>query len=274
MQNSYHQLTIKTDKQFVDLISDFVSLIYADGIEIGEDRIIIRSEERLDHIKKQVKDLAKSIDKINISFECKELPNSDWIEQYQQSIQPIEVGKFYIHPSWDKPKDDKINIIVDPALAFGSGHHGSTYGCLEAIGKYVQSGDNVIDVGCGSGILGLAATKLGATVDLCDTDIVSVESTKENFKLNNEKYNKIWQGSVNKTEKKYDIVLANIIADVLKAIAANLKSSIEDNGILIISGILDKKESSLKEHYSDLKLLERKQKDEWVTLIYKKEFNG
>jgi len=131
-----------------------------------------------------------------------------------------------------------------------------------------------LDVGCGSGILGLAACKLGAMVDLCDTDPVSIESTRENFNLNHERFHALWTGSVNKTEEKYDIVIANIIADVLKAIAFDLQKTVHDNGLLIISGILEKKESSVLEAYNKLTLLERKQKDEWVTLIYKKETHG
>jgi len=275
MQNNYYELTITLDDKFVDLISDFVANIYGDGIEMGVGKIIVRSEKSLIYVKEAVEALSATLgDSITLICNIEERANTDWIETYQNSVQPIEAGKFYIHPSWHPPKTDKINIIVDPALAFGSGHHGTTFSCLEAIGNYVSESQNILDVGCGSGILGLAARKLGATVDLCDTDPVSVESTKENFKLNSEIYNRIWEGSVNKAEKKYDIVIANIIADVLRSISISLQKVVNDGGILIISGILDKKESIVLDSYKNLKLLERKQKDEWVTLIYKKELNG
>jgi ribosomal protein L11 methyltransferase len=275
MQAKYQELTITLDDRFVYLISDFVANIYGDGIEMGEGEIIVRSERDLGYVQEAVEALSGTLgESLTLTCKIEEKANTDWIETYQNSVQPIEAGKFYIHPSWNTPKEDLINIIVDPALAFGSGHHGTTFSCLEAIGEYVAPEHTVLDVGCGSGILGLAACKLGATIDLCDTDSVSVESTVENFTLNDETYRRLWEGSVNKTEEKYDIVIANIIADVLRAIAHGLQNSVHTDGILILSGILDKKESIILEAYHNLKLLERKQQDEWVTLIYKKETNG
>ena len=275
MQSKYQELTITLDDRFVDLISDFVANIYGDGIEMGEGKIIVRSENDLSYVQVAVESLAKTLgDTVTLSCTIRELDNSDWVQQYKDSVQSVEAGRFFIHPSWQAAKEGKINILIDPALAFGSGHHGSTAACLEAIGSYVTEGNSVLDVGCGSGILGLAARKLGAVVDLCDTDPVSVESTRDNFSLNQETYHALWEGSVNKTEEKYDIVIANIIADVLKALALPLKQRIKPNGILIISGILETKASMVLDAYSDLTLLEKKQKEEWVTLIYKKETNG
>ncbi len=275
MTKTYQELTITLDDRFVDLISDFVANIYGDGIEMAEGTIIVRSENDLDYVRQAVEALADTLgDTVTLSCAITEKENQDWIQSYKDSVQPIEAGKFYIRPEWSAPKEALIDIIVNPALAFGSGHHGTTFSCLEAIGDHVQAGESVLDVGCGSGILGLAAGKLGATVDLCDTDPISIESTEENFLLNHADYHGLWVGSVNKTENKYAIVIANIIADVLKAIASGLQEVVQDNGILIISGILDTKESSVLEAYSNLMLLERKQKDEWVTLIYKKETNG
>jgi len=275
MTETYQELTITLDDRFVELISDFVANIYGDGIEMAEGKIIVRSENDLNYVKQAVEALADTLgDTITLSCTITEKDNQDWIQSYKDSVQPIEAGKFYIRPEWSAPEERLIDIIVNPALAFGSGHHGTTFSCLEAIGSYVQAGKNILDVGCGSGILGLAAHKLGATVDLCDTDPVSIESTKENFLLNHAHYHTLWVGSINKTEKKYAIVIANIIADVLKAIASGLQEVVQNNGILIISGILNTKESSVLEAYSNLTLLERKQKDEWVTLIYKKETHG
>jgi len=275
MQDKYQELTITLDDRFVDLISDFVANIYGDGIEMGEGKIIVRSEQDLSYVQTAVESLAETLgDTVTLTCSIQELDNNDWVQQYKDSVQSIEAGRFFIHPSWLDPKEGRINIAIDPALAFGSGHHGSTFACLEAIGEYVSASDSVLDVGCGSGILGLAAKKLGATVALCDTDPVSVESTRENFHLNHEIYDRLWEGSVNKTEEKYDIVIANIIADILKVLASPLKQSIKTGGTLIISGILDTKAPIVLEAYSDMTLLERKQKEEWVTLIYTKETNG
>jgi len=271
MQDKYYELTLTLQEEFVEFIADFVANITDNGVEIAQRKIIVRSENDVTPIQEAVESLVATLNgSIDIAYLIEEKKNQDWIANYQNSVQPIEVGKFYIYPSWYEAKEDKINIKIDPALAFGSGHHATTFSCLEAIGEHVQGGEHILDVGCGSGILGLACRKLGATVELCDTDPISVDSCKENFKLNGETYQKLWEGSANQAQGKYDIVIANIIADVLKFIANDLKKVTKDGGLLILSGILDKKEEQVLEVYSNLKLLERKQKDEWVTLIYQK----
>jgi len=206
---------------------------------------------------------------MELKFTKEEKENIDWIQKYQDSVEPIDVAEFYVHPSWYEPKEGKINILINPALAFGSGHHATTYSCLDAISKLVKSEDELLDVGCGSGILALAATMKGAVVDLCDTDPLAVDSAKDNFELNSKSYNKIWEGSANKSDKEYDIVVANIIADVLRMIAGELKNRVKSGGILIVSGILDKKESIVTDSFRDLELLNRVQRDEWITLTYK-----
>jgi len=282
MQDKYYELTIKLDDSFVEVIADYILNIYDEGIELGKGQIIVRSESDLTFVKDALVSLANNLEKpIEMTYKLEEKENLDWIKTYQDSIQPIEAGKFYIFPSWYEPKEGMINIKIDPALAFGSGHHASTFSCLEAISNTVKADDKIIDVGCGSGILGLACKKLGTNVELCDTDPLSVESCKENFGLNEESYDKLWEGSINiavgtsdKAESTYDVVIANIIADVLRFIAKDLKAACKEDGLLILSGILDKKEELVKESFKDLKLETRILKDEWITLIYKKEARG
>lgn len=275
MQDKYYELTITLDDDFVDFIADFVANIYGEGLELGTGKIIVRSESDLTFVKDALVSLSGTLSNaIKMDYTLEEKENVDWIKTYQDSIQPIEAGKFYIFPSWYEPKEKCINIKIDPALAFGSGHHATTFSCLEAISSYVDAGLSVIDVGCGSGILGLACKKLGANVELCDTDPLSVKSCKENFALNEETYDKLWEGSIDKAEGTYDIVIANIIADVLRFIAKDLKSACKEDGILILSGILDKKEHLVVESFKELTLVKRILKDEWVTLVYKKEING
>ena len=276
MQNNYYELTITLDEQYVDLIADFIMNIYDDGLEFGRGKIIIRSESDLTFVKEALLSLQGNLENdIHMEFTLEEKENIDWIKSYQESIQPIEAGKFYIFPSWYEPKEGLINIKIDPALAFGSGHHATTFSCLEAISSYVKKGDHIVDVGCGSGILGLAAKKLDATVELCDTDPLSVKSCKENFELNEEQYDKLWEGSIDKAKGTYDVVIANIIADVLRFISKDLKAAVKEGGYLILSGILDKKEELVKASFSDLTLEKRTLKDEWVTLVYTKEkMNG
>jgi len=275
MNKIYHELTVTLNDDFVDFIADFITNIYDEGLELGKGKIIVRSESDLTFVKDALVSLADTLgDSIQMEYSLEEKENVDWIKTYQDSIQPIEAGKFYIFPSWYEPKEDLINIKIDPALAFGSGHHATTFSCLEAISTYVNAGQSVIDVGCGSGILGLACKKLSANVELCDTDPLSVESCKENFELNEENYDKLWEGSIDKAEGTYDVVIANIIADVLRFIAKDLKAACKEDGLLILSGILDKKENLVVESFKELTLEQRTLKDEWVTLVYKKEVNG
>ncbi|WP_295418411.1 50S ribosomal protein L11 methyltransferase [Sulfurovum sp.] len=275
MQDKYYELTITLDDNFVDFIADFILNIYGEGVELGKGRIIVRGESDLTFVKDALVSLAGTLgESIKMDYTLEEKENVDWIKTYQESIQPIEAGKFYIFPSWYEPKEDLINIKIDPALAFGSGHHATTFSCLKAVSTYVKPEDRIIDVGCGSGILGLACKKLGAHVELCDTDPLSVESCKENFELNEENYDKLWEGSIDKTQGTYDVVIANIIADVLRFIAKDLKSATKEDGYLILSGILDKKEELVRESFDDLTLENRILMDEWVTLVYKKEAHG
>jgi ribosomal protein L11 methyltransferase len=271
MQNNYYELTVTLKDEFVEFIADFIANIAGDGVEISKGKIVIRSESDLTYVKDALVSLAGTLNgNIGMEFSLKQKENRDWIQRYKDSIEPIEVGRFYIHPSWYEPKEGFINIKIDPALAFGSGHHATTYSCLKAVSNYVDEGAEVIDVGCGSGILGLGAKKLGAKIDLCDTDPISVESCQKNFLLNNEKYDRLWEGSIDKTDKRYDVVIANIIADVLRFISEDLKSAIKDGGYLILSGILDKKERLVQEAFGNLRLIERVEKDEWVTIVYNK----
>jgi len=262
LSDTYTELTVRAKESLIDFLADFIMNFTNEAIEISSDKIILRTDKDTTTLEEALKNFECKVNK-----ETKE--NIDWIKAYQDSVQPIEAGEFYIHPSWHEEMDGKINILINPALAFGSGHHATTYSCLNAISKYVKDGNSLLDVGCGSGILALAAAFKGASVELCDTDPLAVDSAKENFALNKQNYSDIWVGSANKATKKYDIVVANIIADVLKIIANELKSKLKDGSILIISGILDKKEHIVTDAFCDLKMVERIQKDEWITIVYK-----
>ena len=274
MQEYYFALTVKVSSHhslYYDFLSDTLPL----GFEELKDGFVIRSEEDLETIIWGLEQFTEALCKalgedIELEYKQRKLKNSDWVKRYQDSIKPLEIDKFYIHPVWDKPSDDLINIAINPALAFGTGHHPTTASSLKAISKYVKSGDTLIDVGCGSGILGIGALKLGAKVDACDTDSISVENTLENANMNGVKFENVWEGSCSLAKKEYDIVVANIVADVLIFIANDLKKSLKDSGILILSGILDKYEDKVLNHYKDCEILDRIVQDEWVTLILRK----
>lgn len=279
MNASYFELTV-TPSESPELFTDFINEIFTEPVEEYKNTFILRSsddtfEDIIWAIETYTEALNESLNKsINITFSQEEKENVDWIKKYQDAVAPIEVGDFYIHPSWHEAKTGKKNILIDPALAFGSGHHPTTATCLEAIDTYVDENTTVVDVGCGSGILAIACAKKSAKVDLCDTDVDSVSSTKENFKKNGVNYVNIWQGSIGQAPQNYDVIVANIVADVLTFIANDIYKKLKKNGLVILSGILDKYEAKVIQSYRKFDIKQRILKDEWVTLVMiKKEEN-
>ncbi len=274
MGEYYFELLVKASGHF-SLFKDFLDDILPLGYEEKEECFIIRTEEHPEAILWGIEQFAEALSKatkkqVEIESKITKRKNSNWIEEYQKSVTPVAVGKFYVHPTWELPKKEYINIAIDPALAFGTGHHPTTATCLEAISKYVQTGMEVCDVGCGSGILGIAAAKLGAVVDACDTDAVSMENTRKNATLNSVEFRCLWEGSISKTQNCYDIIIANIVADVLIFLYGDLKKRLKNSdSLLILSGIMDRYEEKVLKRYSDFELIEKITKEEWVTLVLK-----
>ena len=278
MSENYYELIVKPSAHH-NLFADFLNDILPVGYEERDDSFIIRLEEEPQTLKWGIEQFAEALNKakngtIDVEISVTKRKNSDWIAEYQKSVTPLQIGKFYIHPTWNDPKEGSINIAIDPALAFGTGHHPTTATCLEAISKYIKKRMEVCDVGCGSGILAIAAAKVGAIVDACDTDPVSVENTHKNTQLNEVTLRNIWQGSIDKSQKKYDVVIANIVADVLIFLQKELIDALKDeNSLLILSGIMDKYEEKVLKNYSDCEIIERITQDEWVSLVLKKKEN-
>lgn len=213
-----------------------------------------------------------------------ELEDRDWLKENQESFQPIEIGDFYIygsHIEYPHP-GERIPLLIDAATAFGSGNHGSTKGCLEALsnlrsGGYIPAA--VLDVGCGSGVLAMAAAKLwgDAFVTASDIDPECVRVTRENCLNNNVSYVKIYEGDGLKNpeiiiHKPFNLIVANILASVLCEIASDIVSNLAENGYVVLSGILDTHQQTVIDAYTQkgLAMVNSKQYDEWVTLILKK----
>lgn len=203
---------------------------------------------------------------IGFAYGVKKCKNQDWITEYKKSITPIKRGKFYIRPTWEESFKGLIDIVIDPALAFGSGHHCSTSMCLEMLSGIDLNGKEFLDVGCGSGILSIAAKKLGARVDLCDTDELSILESEKNFSLNGLIPDNIWQGSIDKSQKTYDVIVANIIADVIVMLYPDFLYSLKPRSILILSGILKEYEQKILDRFSEFECLDILEKDGWISL--------
>ncbi len=271
MQDYYYKLVMKPSSH-IELFSDFLVDVLPVGFEELEDGFIIRSEDDLETVMWGVEQFSEALQRavgevIDVEMTLTKEKNDDWIAQYQQGITPVEIEPFYIHPTWEEPKNGSLNIALDPALAFGTGHHPTTASCLRAIAKYVKPGDEVMDVGCGSGILAIAAILKGGVADACDTDPLSVENALVNAGQNKIGYRRIWEGPINETEAKYDVIIANIVADVLVFIASDLKKRLKADGVLILSGIMDKYEEKVLKAYKNFELTERFVENEWVTLV-------
>ncbi len=271
MQDYYYMLVVKPSSHH-ELFSDFLVDLLPVGFEETEEGFIIRSEENLETVKWGIEQFTEALQRaigevVDVEMTLTKEKNDDWIAQYQQAITPVQIDPFYIHPTWEEPKEGMLNIAIDPALAFGTGHHPTTASCLRAVAKYVKSGNTVMDVGCGSGILAMAALKKGAVVDACDTDPLSVENALANAEQNHLSYRRIWEGPVQESSEIYDVIIANIVADVLVFIASDLKKRLAPEGIVILSGIMDKYEDKVLRAYRSFELTERIVENEWVTLV-------
>lgn len=274
MQDYYYMLVVKPSAH-IELFGDFLADVIPVGFEEIDDGFIVRSEENLETVSWGIEQFAEALQSalgevVDLELTLTKEKNNDWIAQYQQGITPIEIAPFYIHPTWEAPKEGMLNIAIDPALAFGTGHHPTTASCLRAIAGYVNEGDTLMDVGCGSGILAMAALRKGAIVDACDTDPLSVENTIVNAEQNGLSFRRLWEGPIQETNEVYDVIVANIVADVLVFIASDLKKRLRDGGILILSGIMDKYEDKVLRAYKTYELSERIVENEWVTLVLTK----
>ncbi|HEB9312689.1 TPA: 50S ribosomal protein L11 methyltransferase [Campylobacter coli] len=276
MQKFYYELFLEIQEQYKNLFLDFVFDLGVDAIEEKGNGIYIHSEENLEELAWAIEIFAQKLSqKFNLkenillrkSIEKKE--NKDWVEEYKKGIKPILIDNIYIHTTWQEEKENYLNIKINPALAFGSGHHESTYGCVKFLQKFAKNNLRSLDIGCGSGILAIVMAKLGCEVEICDTDDLAIKSALENAKLNNVNFAQAWHGSVDKAEGLYDLVVANIIADVILILEKDIKKHLEDNAILILSGILDKYKTRIKEKFQDLELIDEMQINEWCSLVYK-----
>lgn len=215
--------------------------------------------------------------KINYEISAQNCKMEDYINNWKKYFKPVPVGnKLMICPSWEKCNVNSSNrkiIQLDPGLAFGTGTHETTRLCLEMLEKYVESGMAVLDIGCGSGILSVASILLGAKNAIgVDIDELAVKTALENSKINNvrDKFTAICGSLTEKVIGKFDIVVANIVADVIIELNKSVKNYMHKNSIYLMSGIIEPYKAnvlnSLKENFD---IIDEKTENGWVAIAAK-----
>lgn len=209
----------------------------------------------------------------------------DWINNWKQFFQSFYIDDILIKPTWEPLKEEDKNkflIEIDPGISFGTGKHETTQLCIRQIRKYLKEGERVLDVGCGSGILSIAALKLGAgSVVGTDVDGDCITSTHENMTVNHlaENSGEFYVGNLiddkvfqEKIGTGYDLVVANILSDIIIPMAPALYQCAKEQGVLITSGIIDFKENEVKEalEQAGFEILEVNHQGEWVNVTARK----
>jgi len=203
----------------------------------------------IEKIKNQLKNKFKS-EKLKIITSS--ISNQDWVKLTQSQFNPISIkNKVWIIPSWHNVIDKKaINIIIDPGRAFGTGSHATTQLCIKWLIGKVNPNSSVLDLGCGSGILSIAAKKLGARKVIgADIDSQAIKTSIENGKINKTKIE--WIQSDNSIQFKGELIVANILSSSLKVLAPLISNLCKKNGSVALSGILACQENQIKEIYSE-----------------------
>ena len=314
----WKQFRLKTTTQAEDIVSSMLADLGIEGVQI-EDKIPLTEQDKeqmfvdilpdipdddgtayltfyldeeedvapvLMNVRKELEDMRAFLDVGECTIEESETEDVDWVNNWKQYFHQFYIDDILVIPSWEnvKPEDsDKMVIHIDPGTAFGTGMHETTQLCIRALKKYVTSETEILDVGCGSGILGMLALKFGAKHSLgTDLDPCAIDATHENMEVNGirkDQYevmigniidDKAVQDAVG--YEKYDIVAANILADVLVPLTPVIIHQMKPGAVYITSGIIEDKENVVVEAVkaAGLELLEVNHQGEWVSVVSRK----
>ena len=273
------------EQMFVDILPEIEA---DDGVaylsfylEPEEDK-----EKILSEIRQELQEMSSYLNVGDCLIEESETEDVDWVNNWKQYFHQFYVDDILIIPSWEdvKPEDsDKMVIHIDPGTAFGTGMHETTQLCIRQIRKYVTEGTRILDVGCGSGILGMLALKFGAAYSVgTDLDPCAIEATYENMEVNGiskDRYEVMIGNIIDDKEVQdkagygcYDIVVANILADVLVQLTPVIINQLKSGGIYITSGIIDDKEQTVVDAVkaAGLEVLDVTYQGEWVCVTARK----
>ena len=314
----WNKFRLQTTTQAEDVVSSILTDLGIEGVEI-EDKVPLTQKEKeqmfvdilpetalddgvaylsfyleesedkeavLEKVRNELDEMREFMDLGPCTIEESQTEDVDWVNNWKQYFHQFYVDDILIIPSWEdvKPEDEgKMIIHIDPGTAFGTGMHETTQLCIRQIKKYVTDTTRILDVGCGSGILGMLALKFGADYSVgTDLDPCAIDATHENMKENGvskDRYEVMIGNIINDKEiqdrvgyEKYDIVAANILADVLVALTPVIVNQLKPGGIYITSGIIDDKEEVVKQAVSDagLELLDVTCQGEWVCVTARK----
>jgi ribosomal protein L11 methyltransferase len=307
--------TLKTTTEASDLVIDMMTTAGVDGVLI-EDNVPISeadkkrmfidflpvlpidegvcylsffleddSEEEtlLAEIRNGLEELKDFVDIGEATIVKSETEDKDWINNWKEFFKSFSVDEIVIKPTWEEMKEeyaDKLVIEIDPGIAFGTGMHETTQLCMRQLKKYVSADTDILDVGCGSGILSIVALKLGAKYAVgVDIDENATIATAENLEVNNIPADKCKVYTGNILEDKsledtvgyecYDIVVANILADVLLPLTPLVPAHLKKGGLYITSGIIDTKEEEVKQAILDngnFEILEITRQKDWSSI--------
>ena len=273
------------EQMFVDIlpeidVDDGVAYI-SFYLEEDEDK-----EKMLQAVREELKEIGTYVNVGSMEIEESQTEDVDWVNNWKQYFHQFTIDDVLIIPSWEdvQPEDeDKMIIHIDPGTAFGTGMHETTQLCIRQIKKYVTEDTEILDVGCGSGILGMLALKFGAKHSTgTDLDPCAIDATHENMDVNGisrDQYRVMIGNIIDDKEvqdqvgyDRYDIVAANILADVLVPLTPVVVNQIKKGGIYITSGIIEEKEETVVEAVkaAGLEVLEVNHQGEWVSVTARK----
>lgn len=314
----WNQFRLKTTTEAEDIVSSMLMDLGIQGVQI-EDKVPLTEQDKeqmfvdilpqipaddgvayltfyleeeedpetvLERVRKELEEMRSYVDVGECTIEESQTEDVDWVNNWKKYFHQFYIDDILVIPSWEQveAKDsDKMVIHIDPGTAFGTGMHETTQLCIRQLRKYVKSGAQILDVGCGSGILGMLALKFGAAHSVgTDLDPCAIDATHENMKANGireDQYEVMIGNIIDDKEvqdkagyEKYDIVAANILADVLVPLTPVILHQLKKGGIYITSGIIDDKEETVTEavRAAGMEVLEVHHQGEWVSVTARK----
>lgn len=285
MSSSWLQLSVRTDPAAIDAVSNFLIERGSPGVVIKKSEIqayfVHSTEDAL--IRKDIKRFLRGLGRLYTQeprLRWRLLKDRDWNSSWHRFFKPQKVGDaFWVTPPWAASPTFRHRrvITIEPGMAFGTGTHATTRGCMEFIEKVAASfrgtGFNALDVGTGSGILAIALAKLGANrVWAVDTDPVALKVAGENLRCNSVRDKIQLSGSqVSRIRKSFPVVVANLTAETILDLAAALEKRVAPQGFLVLSGILNQKTKQVINQFAaNFRVTRRKREKEWVTLLLRR----